>query len=716
MKSPPSWIILRVIARCQTALSRIFVPFLLALLLLITSALVFEGPLRRQFPHRAARMSWEIDGMSIEIFRSRESRYFPEMRYSPMHITVPFSQTPRGCEFVYGAVVYRYHQQSDRLIEQPRYLTKFRYNLERGRCESKDLFIIDGETPFDMDVQLVDVELSGEEIIEMPRPEGLRIIALSPEEVRVAKQVIPAQEPFRRPQFTKRISKFSANLDAGEAEMLVAPYDQVKPLILSEIRALIERCKSSGQSNAQCSSAPGSSIRGAIAEILDPDISDAMEDARAAGIDVDVLTNYRAQAETSQLVTLDHGKLRGVTARFDGPSPWMWLRLNPHSLVLKLPMHTKFIIIGDSFVLSTNANFNFMFTESSREVTMVYRSPTVVQMFDDLLAQIRTSVYRPLDVDLRDNFLLLFNADRPRGYSVTDQKSYVPINTNEGVRSSAYGILLELLARSTGEVVLAMSPISDACDTYRRRHCLFDILSRRAGIGMFRLFMNGYFYFSEEVGGLDEWRYAARRYQEEFQNRFRAVRKIFSETSEDGLSIFMQKGNSYSLHHERLGLVGDDWVLAGSANLGQKGTLNVMELLRSPVLMEKVKSEVATFDEPYFVSHAHEWTPEEKEYRNCEFTFERELLHWREYKLKRFQRSEVISELKRKYGVEAPGTLFLVSPAFDPRPDDGVRYFKDVGEKVVELEEVFTSLSSYLCIQDSAGQSYVVNVQASAGD
>jgi hypothetical protein len=686
-------------------ISRLVVPLILAMTAGCLCWIMFGDELRE--PPESEAPLVNLGEVSVGIAAHVESKVIPQARVFPVRVEVPLAQVPYGCEFLYGAAVYQYHHSNERLIEMPRYLIKFRYDLRAGRCVSEDLSLVDREGPVTVLLQLVDVQLGATEYVEIPRPQGIEITAASPGQPAFALISIEPREPFRLPRVTQLNPKFSHDLSPQQRELFVAPYDDIKGVILEELARATDLCRSG-------SACP--SVRGAIAELLDPDISQALDEARRAGVSVDVVTNYRAQSESSRLITLEQGELRSITSRYAGPSPWMWLRGNPHRLVLKLPMHTKFLAVGDSFVVSTNANFNFVFTASSREISMVYRSPEIVRMFDEVLTQVRTSVYRPLAVNLEDPFILLFNADRGRGYSVTQRKPFVPIETNEGVRSDAYGILLEILSRVEGPVRLAMSPISNGCGTYRRRRCLFELLRDLVTEERLELFMNGYFYLIDNAGAPDEWRYAHADYREFVSERFKPIQALFGVNHPTQPQLFMQKGNSYSLHHERAGLLGQDLVLAGSTNLGQTGTLNVMELIRDPELFRGLRGEFDTFDEPYFVSPVHPWTPNNKRRGNCEFTFERDLLRRSDYRRKRFRRSELRAELQRRHGIDPSVPIEIIEPLQTPAADDGVRYISDVELSTTPVEETFISWSSYLCVKVGARDEVAVRVREAQAD
>lgn len=686
-------------------ISRLAVPLILAMTAGCLYWIMFGDELRKPLEPVAPLVN--LGEFSVGIAGQVESKVIPQARVFPIRVEIPLARVPYGCEFLYGAAVYQYHLSHERLIEMPRYLIKFRYDLRAGRCVSEDLSLVDREGPVTVLLQLVDVQLGATEYVEIPRPQGIEIKAASPGQPEFALISIEPREPFRLPRVTQFNPKFSHDLDPQQRELFVAPYDDIKGVILEELARATDLC----QSGSACPS-----VRGAIAELLDPDISQALDDARRAGVSVDVVTNYRAQSESSRLITLEQGELRTVTARYEGPSPWMWLRGNPHRLVLKLPMHTKFLAVGDSFVVSTNANFNFMFTASSREISMVYRSPQIVRLFDEVLTQVRTSVYRPLAVNLEDPFILLFNADRGRGYSVTQRKPFVPIETNEGVRSDAYGILLEIFSRVEGPVTLAMSPISNGCGTYRRRRCLFEMLSGLVAEGRLELFMNAYFYLVDSAGAGDEWRYGRPDYHDFMSERFKPIQALFGVDHLTQPQLFMQKGNSYSLHHQRAGLLGTDLVLAGSTNLGQTGTLNVMELIRDAEIHRALQAEFDTFDEPYFVSPAHPWTPANKRLGNCEFTFERDLLRRSVYRRKQFHRSDLVAELQRRHGLGASERLEIVEPLPAPAADDGVRYISDVELSAIPVEDEFTSWSSYLCVRAGQRDEVAVRVREASAD
>ena len=70
---------------------------------------------------------------------------------------------------------------------------------------------------------------------------------------------------------------------------------------------------------------------------------------------------------------------------------------------------------------------------------------------------------------------------------------------------------------------------------------------------------------------------------------FARVASLFPDGAE-GLSLMSQRGRALSMHHERVGLLGDEVVLLGSANYARPNSQNTIEILRSPALSAEIGS------------------------------------------------------------------------------------------------------------------------------
>jgi hypothetical protein len=80
----------------------------------------------------------------------------------------------------------------------------------------------------------------------------------------------------------------------------------------------------------------------------------------------------------------------------------------------RLEMHTKFIIIGDDIVISSNGNYDFEWFKDSRETAMRYRSRDVARM---------TGLLPELVIDERDTAVFLLQHQRPLGAACRQRSS-----------------------------------------------------------------------------------------------------------------------------------------------------------------------------------------------------------------------------------------------------------------------------------------------------
>lgn len=143
--------------------------------------------------------------------------------------------------------------------------------------------------------------------------------------------------------------------------------------------------------------------------------------------------------------------------------------------------------------------------------------------------------------------------------------------------SNAYGILFDKIDRTAGPLRLSMSPISDSCERYERVHCLYRLLRERANRGQLELVLNRAFYLGQREYSAPSGRPL------NVSPAFVRVASLFPDDAA-GLTLMTQRERPVSMHHERVGLLGEDVVLLGSANYARPNSQNTIEILRSPAL------------------------------------------------------------------------------------------------------------------------------------
>lgn len=499
----------------------------------------------------------ELEGTTFSVAIGFEEDFHfthGEGRAARIKLSFPFDEAGLGCELNYGVGLF------ERGSAQRRYLLKFRYDLRNKRCECKDLYFVSGFIPDRATFQLVRVTKEEDAIVETPEPLGVAVTFGQDGEnldATLREVSIAQEEPFRRAERTPLVERFSTSLRPEQREVLVTPRDSIGHFVVQELTRRMERCRDTGECDR---------IRIAVAMATDPLVLDTLDMAADAGLRVEWIENLHGRDDEHPTRLL----------------PYKWLRGNPLlDATGILPMHTKFVIFGEDTVLSTGANLDFDRWPNSRQVAVVYRSEEVAAIFGELFTMIRTSLYYPVKVDLRDDLVVLFNAERPRGYSAFSAKPYLAIETEQGVRSNAYGILFEVMARTPGPMRLSMSPLSDTCERHERMRCFFELLEDRASQGELELVLNKAFYLGDEPfvgpGGRSFSATPA----------FRRLVDLFPPDAK-GLRLMTRPGKELSMHHERLGLLGDDLVLLGSANYARTGSLNTIEILRDPALYREL--------------------------------------------------------------------------------------------------------------------------------
>lgn len=553
-------------------------------------------------PQAPALWTGQRDFIQFEIKALEEvtprSKWILPFKLNPIKISIPFTEMRPGCEWFYGRV----EKHSDRVFineaQNPmkddswidRYIIRFQYDHRNRRCESKDLWVDHRMGNQHFALQIVQVTVTPDELRESPWGPLFRIqIERTGNTLQAHFKDVKAEAeehrwgPLRQIQVTPRRSLFSSP-DLSGISYAVAPWNSLKDRLLEEIETRMARCL-----KGDCLP-----IRISVAAIEDPALEALLHRAQLTGLNIEVLTNVR----------LEHPLRRKARESF---VPWQWSMGSSWKDYALLPLHSKFAIFGNELVLSTSSNFEFERFYRSREWFVAYTQPSIVQMFQNIQFFNRTNLFFPLQVDLRHPFLLLYNSDRSRLFSSSYRKAYSLVTTEGGVRSSAYGIALELIRRDPGPVQLWMSPISDSCYLYRSPLCFFEVLREKAfGPGL-ELHLNSFFYLPPHQTTTE-----------------RLERQSAFLKDEQQKFLYQFQGEALSSRHERLILLSER-VMLGSANFAHRSSVNTIEVFKDAHLRQKVLRERSTFLDPYTVMTARSSTPDQRRLGECEFVFEREL-------------------------------------------------------------------------------------------
>lgn len=675
---------------------------LLVIVILLALTLIYSNDIYRVLGKTPVYEYSTTSGeFRFDLGKEREHKMLDGVTYKlrDLKVSYPISASGGGCELLYGAAVFDHDPEVPAppahswqyAFAKPRYLLKFKYDLKNKRCESKDLFLLSKDLPRGFVLQFVQVELHPDKVVETPLSEGVevRILKEANSPTIVASSVtVPPGDPFISAQTTRRVKSFSVPHPQG-VSLLIHPYEPLNEFVALEIRARIDKCKKTGVCDA---------IRAAVAKISDVPLLELFEEAREAGLPVELITNYRFRFDREADEIPGPGKL--LTH-----SPWFWLRGSPFSKKASLyfPMHTKIVVFGDDMVVSSNPSLRGGYRHRSREYSLVYRDPAVTAIFKEIFTLVRTSLYYPLRIDLNDELLVLFNADRPRQYSVSSEKPYVAIDTNEGVRSNAYGVLYEILARSAGPMSLVMSPITDSCAPYRVQRCLFDELRRFAQAGKLDLVLNAYYYLPDEQRGFmpsfePNWTPATLNAALQPSRQYQELKSLYPD-GETGPRVFVQRDRGSSTHHERAALLGGDTSILGSSNWAVPTTINTIEVLRSREVATRLRSELATFNEPWFVAKRDPRFESETAYGVCDFVFEISTSPTLQIS-RPVDLAVILDTLKARYNLFAldrPMILLPTREADDLESKVPVERFDPKNDVVPH--EVFSG-SSYLCLAD----------------
>ncbi len=559
-----------------------------------------------------------------------------------LKLSFPFSAAKGGCEFTYGAAVYSFRELPQRTtffeLNSPRYLLKFKYDNKNERCESKDLAVDLKDIPDTITIQLIDVEVDEETVAEKTRRAGFKVFlndTIDKFEPRVEVSSIEPQYPFLSDRKTIRNALFSTN---AKHSVILTPHQSLKGAILSAFEQRIDKCVNLKVCDT---------IRIAVSRIDDPDILNRIEYAQKIGLVVESIVSPHARKRGE----LSRSGIGFLTTHY---SPWMWLRGNPMITPddALLPMHAKFIIFGDDLVISSNTSYGFDWFYRTRELAIKYEGREAASIFQEIFTMIRTSVFYPVEVDLRDSVIILMNAERMRGYSASSRRSFVEVRTNEGVHSSAYGILFSLLQRTPGKVDFAMAPLVEGCAAYTRRLCLFDLLAERAQRKELSLRLNSFFYLDKS---LEDGKTGKLFWNTETLKNSLALKQSFydfkQKVSPDGnaIQLMIMPQESTSNHHQRMVLVGDQIVIGGSANFAKRSTLNTIEVLRDPELNKYLRREIKSYDDPYIVIDRESQSSDRPHFQRCEFILEREVFKAKIADARSFDSREILQSFQKSY-------------------------------------------------------------------
>ncbi len=681
--------------------------FLVVCCLLLTAVVLFE--VERNTLYRLASGaghdgSWRVSRYQVTLSRPRASQ-IPGERGRHMQlvkIVVPFSEVHGGCEFLYGVTSETYGGDSPMKVQSfivaPRNLIRFAYDHKNLQCESKDLAIMHGAAPETLTIQLIDVALSDRQVQEVPRADGIRLEFSKGQVTAAYSMPVSTSYPFISASISSRVERMSTMLPPSDVKLFFGPLDSFHSVLLNNLKKVLKSC----QSGSDCPK-----VRIAVSAIKEIEIVSILDQLHEAHCDIEVIINAGERSNYQGPYTAPY------PIRF---APLFWNKGNRHLGPFKgiLQMHTKFAVIGDDFVISSNMNLVSDTKYRSRGLTVTYHSSAVAKMFDALFVSLRTAVSYPQQVDRRDNFVLLVNAERPRRYVASAQRPYTAIRTEEGEVSNAYGILLDEIHRTPGKLSLFMSPITDSCFRYGRTICFFEELRRKAEGGELDLGLSGTFYLKPQsvTGTKPMWEQLSLKDPGTWNQSFRSILPLLRQFP-SMIGAYTGRSNTYTVHHERFALLGEETLIAGSANFVMPFSVNTVEIIKIPEVFRSAALEVATYSDPFFVAPGgpalESFAPMEK---NCLFFFERRVgdqgisPYWPD--THRYSASQLLLELKKRDREWTEEDLRVVVP------DEGALHAISKREwfSFVPVTESFTSPSSYMCIwNQKLDESVVVRVE-----
>ena len=193
-----------------------------------------------------------------------------EARYLPIKISVPFTETAKGCETIYVEATFGYGPRlnAERDLATAyeerarRAYVRFRSDQRHRRCESKDLLFDTGDTTVELRLQLydIDVDLVGRRLTETPRKTALVVTTGEggPKDTAGLRSAeVPSLAPGRSTPLPR---KTSTMLSDDQVEAIVAPRESYRDRIVRELRAVADACRAGG---------PCKRVRGAVAGIRD---------------------------------------------------------------------------------------------------------------------------------------------------------------------------------------------------------------------------------------------------------------------------------------------------------------------------------------------------------------------------------------------------------------------------------------------------------------
>jgi hypothetical protein len=689
-------------------LNQSFVGQVLVVCCILFAALVlFEverNTLYRLFSGTGHDGSWRVGNYQITLSRPRASQIPAERgrHIQLLKIVVPFSNVQGGCEFLYGATSERYGtpapEKVQSFIDAPRNLIRFAYDHKNLQCESKDLAIMHGATPDTLTIQLIDVTLTSSQVQEVPRPDGMRLKFSGGRITEVSSVPVKPSYPFISRSFSPRIERMSSMLPPDAVKVFFGPLDSFNGVLLNELKSVLKLCRI----GRDCPK-----VRIAVSAIKESEIVTTLDQLHEAHCDIEVIINSGERSNYPGPYTTPY------SIRF---APLFWNKGNRHLGPFKgiLQMHTKFAVIGEDLVISSNMNLVSDTRYRSRGLTVAYRSSVVAKMFEALFVSLRTAVSYPQEVDRRDNFVLLVNAERPRRYVASAQRPYTAIRTEEGEVSNAYGILLDEIHRTPGKLSLFMSPITDSCFRYGRTLCFFEELRKKAEAQVLDLGLSGTFYLKPQsvAGTIPMWEVLNPVDPGTWTSSFRRILPLLLDFPSE-VGAYTGRSNTYTVHHERFALLGEETLVAGSANFVMPFSVNTVEIIKIPEVFSSAALEVATYSDPFFVAPGgpalETFAPMEK---NCLFFFEKRVdgqgRKTEEGVNHRYTAVQLLLELKKRGYEWKEEDLRLVLP------DEAALHTISKREtfSVLPVAEYFTSPSSYMCVwNQSSSESAVVRVR-----
>lgn len=634
-------------------------------------------------PATWGRAAW--DGLELVLVSPK--KYGARWGSARLVVDIPFEDAAAGCELIYGAVLFDHPplppamaRSTLRETRLSRALIRFRYDLKSRKCESKDLSLDIFDLPERIRVQLVRVVVTPEAIEEVA---DQRVYAIELADARFPPPVtfstvdIVPGPPWLSSRRTRRVP-FSSALPPAAVEVLMPPYDDLERRIVREIDAHVADCRRGGS----CAD-----IVGSVAIARTPSIQAALLSAEAAGVGVEIIVAPQPRLYYGDF---GHRELPRV-------GDWQWLRGDGDVRRRgKLEMHTKFIVIGDDVVISSNANHDFADWPRSRSVAAVYTSSTVADIFRQVQALVRTAALVPVNIDLDEDFTVLFNASRPRAYNVLAHKPYVAHVMPSGERAGAYGVLFALIDETPGVLKLDMSPISNSCAARGRRRCLYEVLARKAQSAELDLRFNAYFWVPRQSAGA----VPRARSADEVEWK-RSFTKLLGALGDSAARprVMTEATNGWSSHHGRWALLGSELTLLGSANYATPQTVNTIEILRDAEVRARLAEEWESMTEPYYVHDrvlGGVWTS-----GRCEVSIERDLYAHPQRRPVVLDESQLRAEALRRYGAPLDGPLDLLEVPAGATGLEQARW-REVAPRT-------ESATTYVCVRErTSGRTFVL--------